>query len=178
MKYRNLIIAVIVLGCIAFITYYFYDYYKIPDSPEGNRVTELSYPDPNGNQIPLSSLKGNIVLIDFWASWCMPCRAENPHLVQVYDKFHAARFKDADGFEVYSISFDVNRERWISAIQQDRLRWRNHVSDLHGWSSDAAVRFNVRSIPANILIDETGMIIGRNLTASEIEHALEKRLQE
>lgn len=177
MKYRNLVISVIVLACIAFIAYYFYDYYKIPDSPEGDRVTEIVYPDVNGNPLPLSSLKGNIVLIDFWASWCGPCRYENPHLVQLYQKFHSQKFKTASGFEIYSISLDVNRGSWLSAIQQDGLTWRSHVSDLRGWSSDAAERFGVRSIPASILIDENGKIIGKNLTPAEIEDALRKRMK-
>ena len=176
MKYRNLITSVVVLACIAFIAYYFYDYYKIPDSPEGSRVTELSYPGVDGNPISISSLKGNIVLIDFWASWCGPCRYENPELVKLYQQYHSIKFKGANGFEIYSISLDVNREAWMHAIAEDGLVWKNHVSDLHGWNSDAATKFNVRSIPSSILIDENGKIIGRNLTPSEIGDELEKRL--
>src|SRR6185295_14192417 len=154
MKFRNLITSAIVLACIAFIAYYFYDYYKIPDSPEGNRVTELSYPGVNGNPISISYLKGNIVLIDFWASWCGPCRYENPALVQLYQQYHSVKFKDANGFEIYSISLDANRDSWMRAIAEDGLVWKSHVSDLQGWNSDAAAKFGIRSIPASILIDE------------------------
>jgi len=175
-KYRNLIISVVVLACIAFIGYYFYDYYKIPDSPDGNYVNEVVYPDVNGNPLPLSSLKGNIILIDFWAGWCGPCRNENPHLVSLYEKYHSAKFEKAKGFEIYSISLDVNHDFWLYAIQQDRLPWKSQVSDLKGWNSDAAQRFGIRSIPASILIDEKGKILGKNLTPAEIAQKLDERL--
>ena len=174
---RNLVISVVVLVCLAFIGYYFYDYYKIPDSPDGSYVTEVIYPDVNGQPLPLSSLKGNIILIDFWAGWCGPCRYENPHLVSLYQNFHTAKFRDAKGFEIYSISLDVDRDFWLHAIQQDGLPWKSQVSDLRGWNSDAAQRFGVRSIPANILIDEKGKILGKNLTAEEIENILRKRME-
>jgi thiol-disulfide isomerase/thioredoxin len=176
-KYRNLILSVVVFGCLAFIAYYIYDYYKIPDSPQGNYVTDLSYPGADGNPISISLLKGNIVLIDFWASWCGPCRYQNPELVKLYQDFHQVKFKDADGFAIYSISLDMNREAWLHAITQDGLVWPHHVSDLKGWNSDAAARFGVRSIPASILIDEKGKIIGKNLTPSEIREHLEKRIK-
>src|SRR5262249_25970632 len=145
-------------------------------SPDGNYVREIVYPDVNGNPLALSSLKGNIVLIDFWAGWCGPCRYEDPHLVSLYENYHAAQFKNARGFEIYSISLDVDRNFWMRSIQQDGLPWKSQVSDLKGWNSDAATRFGVRYIPANILIDENGKILGRNLTAAEIEGILKKRI--
>jgi thiol-disulfide isomerase/thioredoxin len=175
-KYRNLIISIVVFTCIAFIAYYFYDYYKIPDSPEGNRITELTYSGIDGNPISISSLKGNIVLVDFWASWCGPCRYENPAIVKLYQQYHAAKFKGAKGFEIYSISLDVSHDSWMRAIAEDGLVWKSHVSDLRGWNSDAAAKFGIRSIPASILIDQEGKIIGKNLTPSEIKHVLEKRM--
>lgn len=177
MKYRNLIISIVVLASIAFIGYYFYDYYKIPDSPEGNRISELSYPGIDGNPVSLSSMKGKIVLIDFWASWCGPCRYENPRLVKLYQQYRNMKFKDSSGFDIYSISLDANRDAWMRAIFEDGLVWKSHVSELRGWNSGAAEKFGIRSIPASFLIDGEGKIIAKNLTPSEIEDELEKRIE-
>ena len=176
MKHKNLVIAAGVLLLIGFVAYKIYDYYKMLDYANGDQVPELVYPNPDGQPIALSSLKGNIVLIQFWAAWCGPCRMENHELVELYANYHHGNFKKAKGFEIYSISLDNNKSYWIRAIGQDGLNWPYHVSTLKGWNSDAAQKFGVRSIPANILIDEDGMIIGSNLTTSQIERTLKKRM--
>jgi thiol-disulfide isomerase/thioredoxin len=177
LKYRNLILTCIILLIVGIISYKIYDYYKLLDYSNGANVPELIYPDTDGKQIPLSSLKGNIVLIHFWAAWCGPCRMENPELVKLYNEYHDKQFKKASGFQIYSISLDYQRDQWVNAIKQDGLTWPYHVSTLKGFDSEAAIKFGVRSIPANLLIDQDGMIIGSNLTINEIKKVLERRKQ-
>jgi thiol-disulfide isomerase/thioredoxin len=144
----------------------------------GTKATELAYKDPNGNVISLSSLKGYVVLIDFWASWCGPCRRNNPGVVAIYNKYQNKKWnKDIKGFTVYSVSLDKNADQWKQAIQQDGLVWKNHVSDLGGWNSDGAVKYGIRSIPQTVLVDETGFVIAINPDHSLIEQQLNKRLK-
>jgi peroxiredoxin len=131
----------------------------------GNAAPDISLPNPEGKSVSLSSLRGKYVLIDFWASWCGPCRQENPNVVRMYQKY-----KDK-GFEIFGVSLDESREKWLKAIAMDKLTWP-HVSDLKGWSSAAAQLYNVQAIPQTLLLDKEGRIIAKNLRGKALEDKL------
>lgn len=165
------------LSLVAFILFAFSAFAQTAKFKNGEVAPELVYNNPDGKPIALSSLKGKIVLIDFWASWCGPCRKNNPSLVKIYKDYKDAEFKKAKGFTVYSVSLDKDLEPWKKAIEKDKLNWENHVSDLKGWESDAAVKYGIEGIPFTYLIDENGVIIGKNLHADDLEYELSKRVK-
>lgn len=137
----------------------------------GHELSDIQLPDPDGNMIKLSSMRGKYVLVDFWASWCKPCRMENPNVVKAYKKYHNK------GFEILGVSLDENAMRWKNAIQADQLDWK-HVSELKGWQSEVCGTFNVRSIPFSILLDKNGVIIATNLRGDALENKLKELLGE
>ena len=143
----------------------------------GDKAPELVFNSPGDKPIALSSLRGKLVLIDFWAAWCPPCRYENPNLVRVYKEFKDKEFKVGKGFAIYSVSLDKNKTSWVNAIESDNLTWDHHVSDLLGWESKAAYIYNINSIPANFLVDKNGIILAKDLRGEDLYRKLEEYLK-
>ncbi|WP_436517315.1 peroxiredoxin family protein [Ekhidna sp. To15] len=133
----------------------------------GKEAPEIALQNPNGEVVKLSSLKGNYVLIDFWAAWCRPCRAENPNVVRLYNEY------SDHNFEILGVSLDRTRDKWLQAIEQDGLPWL-HVSDLKYWRSEAAQDYQVGAIPATFLIDPDGIIIAKNLRGASLAAKLKE----
>jgi thiol-disulfide isomerase/thioredoxin len=132
----------------------------------GQVAPDIKEKDTTGKEVPLSSLRGKVVLIDFWASWCGPCRHENPHMVKLYNEYHNK------GFEIYGFSLDKNKDAWLNAIRRDKLFW-TQVSDLQYWNSGVAQLYNVSSIPYTVLLDRKGKIIAKGIMGQEIDNRLD-----
>ncbi|AMS27009.1 hypothetical protein AEM51_08250 [Bacteroidetes bacterium UKL13-3] len=131
----------------------------------GETAPDIVLTDPFGKSIALSSLRGKYVLVDFWASWCKPCRMENPNVVRMYNRFKTK------GFDVFSVSLDDNKDAWMKAINDDKLLW-THVSDLKKWNASVVSSYNIESIPFTVLLDKEGKIIAKNLRGAELEKKL------
>jgi peroxiredoxin len=135
----------------------------------GSEAIDFSQTTPEGKEVTLSSFKGKYVLVDFWASWCRPCREENPNVVKAFNKYKEKNFT------VLGVSLDQSRAPWLKAIQNDKLVW-TQVSDLKGWNNEAAARYNIQSIPQNFLIDPSGKIIAKNLRGEDLDNRLSELL--
>jgi peroxiredoxin len=136
----------------------------------GQLAPDIALANPDGKVMKLSDLKGKVVLLDFWASWCGPCRRANPSVVAAYNRFKSK------GFEVYSVSLDSDKDKWMQAIKQDNLEWAYHVSDLRHWQSQAAQLYQVQSIPQQFLIDRAGKISAVAKAGFSLDGELEKLL--
>lgn len=134
----------------------------------GGKAPDFSLKNAKGETLNLADAKGKVVLLDFWASWCRPCRMENPNVVRLYNQY-----KDK-GFTVFSVSLDNNMQKWVAAIEQDGLIWNFHGSNLLGWQCPVAQQYKVNSIPQTFLIDKNGLIVGKNLRGIELENKLKE----
>ncbi|MBO4370399.1 MAG: redoxin domain-containing protein [Paludibacteraceae bacterium] len=137
----------------------------------GKEAPNIVIPDRNGNNISLAALKGKVVLVDFWASWCGPCRRENPNVVAAYKKYHDK------GFEVFSVSLDTDKARWLEAIAADGLVWSNHGCTFKGWGCPNAAAWRVKSIPNSVLVDRNGKIVAVGLRGAALDEKLAQLLK-
>lgn len=140
---------------------------NVKKSLPSNKAQDFTQPDASGKPVSLSQFKGKYVLVDFWASWCGPCRKDNPNVVKAYNEF-----KDKN-FTILGVSLDQSKDAWLKAIQQDSLSW-TQVSDLKFWNNEAATLYGVQAIPYNVLLDPAGNIIAENLHGAEIAQTLRK----
>lgn len=136
----------------------------------GRQATDFIQKDVHDQDFTLSSLRGKYVFVDFWASWCGPCRLENPHVVKAYEELKG------DNFEIVSVSLDQNKEAWKNAIQQDNLPWI-HVSDLKGWKNKVAILYGINSVPQNFLINPEGVIVAQNLRGEELTNKIKQHIK-
>jgi peroxiredoxin len=134
-------------------------------------AADFTQKDTFGKDVKVSDFKGNYILIDFWASWCAPCRSEIPDFIKVYENYHSK------GFQILGVSLDKKKEMWFGAIQKDKIPWKN-VSDLKGWTSSAARTYKIVSLPNNILIDPSGKIIAKNLDSEMLNLKLKEHYRQ
>ncbi len=136
----------------------------------GSKAPDISLPDANGQKVSLSSLQGKVVLVDFWASWCGPCRLNNKAVAPIYSKYHDK------GFEVFAVSIDANTKDWTKAVQQDKMKWKQVIDTNAAYGNELTKTWNIQYIPSTFLIDKQGRIVASGVEKDELEKMLQKLL--
>ncbi|MBS1644772.1 MAG: TlpA family protein disulfide reductase [Bacteroidetes bacterium] len=172
----------IIVACVALLAFTFHTQaqeYSNTKMSVGQKAPELAFPNPEGKTLKLSEItKGRVVLLDFWASWCGPCRRASPELVALYEKYKDAKFPTAKkGFTILSVSLDKNKEAWVAAIEQDKLTWPYHMSDLGSWNSKGAQIYGVQFIPQSFLLGPDGKIIAKYTMGADPSVDIDKLLK-
>jgi len=167
----TLLFVLIILGAICFF------FFAKNKTAQGKQAPEINRTLDNGKSFQLSDMKGKYVLIDFWGSWCPPCRRENPNLVKLYDKYNSKKFKNADGFEILSIAIEKNKKRVHKAIEKDGLKWPYHIIEESRivLSNPLALKYGVTDLPSKFLIDTEGNIVTSSMSIKEIDAYLAKQ---
>lgn len=166
-----ILIALAVAGAIG------YFFYKMPKFDNGEPAPDFISYTPDGDSLKLSDYAGQYVLLDFWGSWCGPCRVENPALVKLYDKYSGKSFKKASAFKILSVGIETSKESWIRAIKSDNLKWPDHVSSVKRLRDPVAKLYGVKEIPTKYLISESGSIVMVNPSFEDLDKWLAERLQ-
>jgi len=171
-KISNVLLGLAVIGFIG------YKIYKMPKFSDGEKVPSFTTTLINGDAFSLSELNGNYVLLDFWGSWCGPCRVESPDLVKLHKKFYGKKFIDADGFDIVSVAIETNEERWKNAIQKDYLNWPHHIVQLDRFEGPIATQYGVKEIPTKYLLDSDGAVLMVNPSFDELDTFFEDKIKE
>ena len=168
-KVTNVLLVLAILGFIG------YKVYQMPKFDDGEVAPGFQAQLINGDAFTLSDLNGSYVLLDFWGSWCGPCRKENPNLVNLHNAFNGKSFTDAKGFEIVSVAIETNEKRWKSAIQKDKLNWPHHIVQLDRFKGPIAKEYGVREIPTKYLLDTKGEILMVNPSFDKLTTFLQEK---
>lgn len=172
---KNIANVLLILFVIGFLGYKYV--YQAPKYSDGEILPNFETTLLNEEAFELKQLRGKYVLVDFWGSWCPPCREDNPNIVKLYDEFNGKSFTDAEGFEVVSIAIETKKDRCVSAIEQDGLRWEYHIVLLDRFKSEIAKAFGVREIPTKYLLSPSGKIISVNSSYENLQKMLNDKLK-